>query len=430
MMTAAIFVVLLLLIMIGLPIAVCMGLTAAIFFLVLGQIDAMVMIPQRMYSSTTGFTLLAIPFFILTGNLMNTGGMTQRIFTFCQRLVGNITGGLGHVNVVQSMIFAGMSGSAIADAGGVGMVAMEGMTRAGFDRPFSGAVTAASSTIGPVIPPSIPLVIYGSLTGVSVGRLFLGGFIPGFIMGIGMMITVYIISLKRKYPRMQRGTLREFLTSAGNAWTAFLAPIIIIGGILSGVFTPTEAAVVASFYAMVISLLIYREITFKDFFNILWLTTEQTVRVLFIISAAGLFGWLLIQQRVPEAVIRGLMTLSKNPLVILLIINLILLILGCFMEAISVMLLTIPVFMPLTQVLGIDPVHFGVMMTFNLMIALLTPPVGMVIYTVSSVGRVSLWELARELKWFWLAFIVMLFLITYIPGLVTWVPNVVMGPAM
>jgi tripartite ATP-independent transporter DctM subunit len=430
MMTAAIFAVLLCLIMIGLPVAVSMGLTATIFFIVLGEIDVMIMIPQRMYSSTTGFTLLAIPFFILTGNLMNTGGMTKRIFIFCQRLVGNIRGGLGHVNVVQSMIFAGMSGSAIADAGGVGMVAMEGMTRAGFDRPFSGAVTAASSTIGPVIPPSIPLVIFGSLTGVSVGRLFLGGFIPGFIMGIGMMITVYIISRNRNYPRMQRGTFRQLLASALGAWVAYLAPIIIIGGILSGIFTPTEASVVASLYAMVISLFVYREITPKDFLNILWLTVEQTVRVLFIISAAGLFGWLLIHQRVPEAVIQGLMSLSKNPLVILLIINVILLLLGCFMEAISVMLLTIPIFMPLTQVIGIDPVHFGVMMTFNLMIALLTPPVGMVIFTVSSVGRVSLWELAAELKWYWLAFIIGLFMITYIPGLVTWIPNAVMGTAM
>jgi C4-dicarboxylate transporter, DctM subunit len=429
MMTVAIFTVLLIFIMIGLPIAVCMGLTAAIFFVVLGEIDVMIMIPQRMYSSTTGFTLLAIPFFILTGNLMNTGGMTQRIYVFCQRLVGNITGGLGHVNVVQSMIFAGMSGSAIADAGGVGMVAMEGMTRAGFDRPFSGAVTAASSTIGPVIPPSIPLVIYGSLTGVSVGRLFLGGFIPGLIMGLGMMITVYIISLKRNYPRLQRSTLRELLESAWKAWTAYLAPVIIIGGILSGIFTPTEASVVASLYAMIISIFIYREITLKDFLDILWITLEQTVRVLFIISAAGLFGWLLIHQRVPEAVIRGLMSLSKNPVVILLIINLILLLLGCFMEAISVMLLTIPIFMPLIQMLGIDPVHFGVMMTFNLMIALLTPPVGMVIYTVSSVGKVSLWKLASELKWYWLAFVLGLLLITYIPGLVTWVPNMVMGSA-
>lgn len=430
MMTAAIFTVLLLLIIMGLPVAVCMGLTAAIFFMALGEIDVMIMIPQRMYSSTTGFTLLAIPFFILTGNLMNTGGMTQRIYLFCQQLVGNIKGGLGHVNVVQSMIFAGMSGSAIADAGGVGMVAMEGMTRAGFDRPFSGAVTAASSTIGPVIPPSIPLVIYGSLTGVSVGRLFLGGFIPGLIMGVGMVITVYIISWKRNYPSMQRGTFRQLLASAGGAWSAFLAPIIIIGGILSGIFTPTEASVVAAVYATILSVFVYREVKLKVFLNILWLTVEQTVRVLFIISTAGLFGWLLIHQRVPEAVIQSLMSLSKNPLVILFIINLILLLLGCFMEAISVMLLTIPIFMPLTQVLGIDPVHFGVMMTFNLMIALLTPPVGMVIYTVSSVGRVSLGKLAGELKWYWLAFIIGLFMITYIPGLVTWIPNMVMGKAM
>jgi tripartite ATP-independent transporter DctM subunit len=427
MMTAAIFAVLLFLIMIGLPIAVSMGLTAAIFFVVLGQIDAMIMIPQRMYSSTIGFTLLAILFFILTGNLMNTGGMTERIFLFCQRLVGNVKGGLGHVNVIQSMIFSGMSGSAIADAGGVGMVAMKGMSDAGFDRPFSGAITAASSTIGPVVPPSIPLVIYGSLTGVSVGRLFLGGFIPGFIMGLGMVITVYIISRKRNYPTMHRGTLRELLASMWGAWTAFLAPVIIIGGILSGIFTPTEASVAASFYAMIISFFIYREITLKDFVHILWVTLEQTVLVLFIISTAGLFGWLLIQQRVPEAVIQGLMSLSENPLVILLIINLILLILGCFMEAISVMILTIPIFMPLIQVVGIDTVHFGVMMTFNLMVALLTPPVGMVIYTVSSVGRIDLWELASELKWFWLAFIVGLFLITYIPALVTWIPNVMMG---
>jgi tripartite ATP-independent transporter DctM subunit len=248
-------------------------------------------------------------------------------------------------------------------------------------------------------------------------------------MGIGMMITVYVISLRRNYPRMQRGTVRQLLASALGAWTAYLAPFIIIGGILSGIFTPTEASVVASLYAMVISIAVYKEITLKRLLSILWLTLEQTVRVLFIISAAGLFGWLLIHQRVPEAVIRALMTLSKNPLVILLIINLILLLLGCFMEAISVMLLTIPIFMPLTQVIGIDPVHFGVMMTFNLMIALLTPPVGMVIYTVSSVGRVSLWKLASELKWYWLAFFIGLMFITYIPGLVTWIPNLVMGAA-
>jgi C4-dicarboxylate transporter, DctM subunit len=427
MMTALIFSVLIFLMILGLPIAVSMGLTAVIFFVVLGQSDILLMVPARMYSSSTGFTLLAIPFFILVGNLMNTGGMTHRIFLFCQRLVGSVQGGLGHVNVVKSMIFAGMSGSAVADAGGVGMVGMEAMTKAGFHRPFSAAVTAASATIGPIIPPSIPFVIFGGLTGTSVGRLFLGGFIPGFIMGLGIMITVYFISGRRKYPRQQKSSLQEILGAALGAWSAYLAPIIIIGGILAGLFTPTEASVVATVYALFVTMIVYREIKSRDIPKVLWLTVEQTVRVMFIISAAGLFGWLLIRQKVPEAVIQGLTSMSQDPFVILLVINVILLILGCFMEAISVMLLTTPIFMPLVLKVGIDPVHFGVVMTFNLMIALLTPPVGMVLYTVSSVGKVPLWELASELKWYIAALVVSLFLITYIPELVTWVPNLVMG---
>jgi len=429
MMTAAIFGVLVFFIMIGLPIAVSMGLTAVIFFVALGEIDVLCMIPARMYSSTTGFPLLAIPFFILVGNLMNTGGMTNRIFRFAQCLVGHIKGGLGHVNVVNSMIFAGMSGAAVADAAGIGMVELEAMTKAGFDRRFSAAVTAASSTIGPVIPPSIPFVIFGSITGTSVGRLFLGGFVPGFIMGIAMMITVYIISDRRGYPRERRATFREFMASGLNAWSAMLCPVIIIGGIMLGIFTPTEASVVAVIYAIIVTLVVYKEISIRDLPRILWETLEHTIRVMFIISAAGIFGWLLIHQKVPDAVVKSLMSLSKNPWVILLIINIILLILGCFMEGISIMLLTIPVFMPLIIKIGIDPVHFGVLMTLNLMIGLLTPPVGMVLYAVSSVGKIPLWELASELKWYIVALMVSLGLITYIPGLVTWLPNLLMGAA-
>ncbi|MGQ9694249.1 MAG: TRAP transporter large permease [Thermodesulfobacteriota bacterium] len=427
MISIAIFAVLLGLMFIGVPIAVSMALTAAIFFIILGEPHLLLMIPERMYASTTSFTLLAIPFFILTGNLMNTGGMTQRIFLFCQRLVGHFRGGLGHVNVVESMIFAGMSGSAVADAGGVGMVAMEAMVKGGFDRPFSAAVTAASSTIGPVIPPSIPFVIFGSLTGVSVGRLFLGGFIPGLIMGLGIMITVYFISRKRNYPRGTKATWQEILSSAAGAWTAFMAPIIIIGGILGGLFTPTEASVIASIYAIIITMGVYRETSWKELLSILATTMEQSVLVLFIIAAAGLFGWLLIQQKVPDATIQLLMGLSTNPTVILIIINIILFILGCFMEAISIMLLTIPIFMPLINKLGVDPVHFGVMLTLNLMIALITPPVGMVLYTVSSVGKVSLWRLAAELKWYIVSLLGALALIIFIPEVVVWLPNLIMG---
>jgi tripartite ATP-independent transporter DctM subunit len=429
MLTFAIFGVLIFFILVGLPIAVAMGLTAAIFFVALGETDVLCMIPARMYSSTTGFPLLAIPFFILVGNLMNTGGITHRIFRFAQNLVGHIQGGLGHVNVVNSMIFAGMSGAAVADAAGIGMVELEAMTKAGFDRRFSAAVTAASSTIGPIIPPSIPFVIFGSITGTSVGRLFLGGFIPGFIMGLAMMITVYILSGRRGYPKEKRATFKELIQSAIGASSAMVTPILIVGGILLGIFTPTEASVVAVFYSLILTVWIYKEISWRDLPRILWETIEHTIRVMFIISAAGIFGWLLIHQRIPEVVVKNLMALSTNPWILLLIINVILLVLGCFMEGISIMLLTIPVFMPLINKVGIDPVHFGVVMTLNLMVGLLTPPVGMVLYAVSSVGKVPLWELASELKWYIVAIMVSLGLITYFPGLVTWLPNLLMGPS-
>jgi len=427
MLTAEIFIVLVVLIMLGLPIAVSMGLTAVIFFVGLGETDVLCMIPARMYSSTTSFTLLAIPFFILTGNLMNAGGITLRLFQFAQNLVGHLKGGLGHVVVVSAMIFAGMTGAAVAEAAALGTVELEGMTKKGFDRKFSAAILASASTIGPVIPPSIPFVIYGSITGTSVGRLFLGGFVPGFLMGLALMIIVYIVSTRRGYPRERRATFRELMDSTSGALSAIVTPIIIIGGMVTGIFTPTEASVAATVYALILTMFIYQEVKLKDLPRILWETLETSVRVLFIISAAGIFGWLLIHQRVPETVIKALLSLSGNPWIILLIVNIILLILGCFMEGICIMLLTIPVFMPMITKLGIDPVHFGVMMTLNLMIGLLTPPVGMVLYTISSIGKIPVWELAHELRWHMVALAVVLGLVTYVPGFATWVPNLVMG---
>jgi len=427
MMTAAIFGVLVFFIMIGLPIAVSMGLTAVIFFVALGEGDVLCMIPARMYSSTTSFTLLAIPFFILTGNLMNAGGITNRLFRFAHNLVGHLKGGLGHVVVVSAMIFAGMTGAAVAEAAAIGTVGLEGMTKRGFDRKFSTAIIASASTIGPVIPPSIPLVIYGSITGTSVGRLFLGGFIPGFLMGIALMIIVYIVSGQRGYPRERRATLRELMDSTLGALSAVLTPVIIIGGMVSGIFTPTEASVAATVYALILTMFIYKEVKLKDIPRILWETLESSVRVLFIISAAGIFGWLLIHQRVPETVIKGLLSLSGNPWIVLLIINIILIILGCFMEGISVLLLTIPVFVPVITKLGIDPVHFGLIMTLNSMIGLLTPPVGMVLYTMSSISRIPVWDLAHELRWHLVALMVVLGLVTQVPSITTFVPNLLMG---
>ena len=429
MMTAAIFAVLFLFILLGLPIAVCMGFTAVIFFVVLGQADVLLMLPARMYSGTTSFTLLAIPFFILAGNLMNTGGMTQRLVHFAQCLVGHIRGGLGHVTVVTNMIMAGMSGSAVADATGTGVVLIPAMEKAGYPRAFSAALVGAASTIGPIIPPSIPFVIFGSITGTSVGRLFLGGFLPGVLMGLFLMITVAILSKRRGYRREQRATRRELLIAALQATPAWGAPIIIIGGILAGVFTPTEAAVAASLYALIVGMLVYGEIKLADLPRILWETAQNTIQVLFIVAAASIFGFLLVRQQVPMALVEGMMSVSSTPWVILLVINAILLILGCFMEAIAIMLLTIPVFMPLIGRVGVDPVHFGVVLTLNLMIGLLTPPVGMCLYAVSSVSKVPLWPLAKELWPYIVALTVCLGLVTYVPNLVLWIPNLVMGVA-
>jgi C4-dicarboxylate transporter, DctM subunit len=429
MMTAAIFAVLFLFIMLGLPIALCMGLTAVIFFVVLGQTDVLLMLPARMYSGTTSFTLLAIPFFILAGNLMNTGGMTQRLIRFAQCLVGHIRGGLGHVTVVTNMIMAGMSGSAVADATGTGIVLIPAMEKAGYPRAFSAALVGAASTIGPIIPPSIPFVIFGSITGTSVGRLFLGGFLPGVLMGLLLMITVAILSKRREYRREERASRRELLIAALEATPAWGAPIIIIGGILVGIFTPTEAAVAASLYALILGMLVYGEIRLADLPRILWETIQNTVQVMFIIAAAGIFGFLLVRQQVPTTLVSGLMSLTTTPWVVLLIINVILLILGCFMEAIAIMLLTIPVFIPLIARVGVDPVHFGVVLTLNLMIGLLTPPVGMCLYAVSAISKVPLWPLAKELRPYIVALTVCLGLVTYVPGLVLWIPNLVMGMA-
>ncbi len=427
MLVLLIFSILVLLILVGFPIAVAMGLTAVGFFLGLGEPRMIGAMAQRMYSAVSSFPLLAIPFFILAGNLMNTGGMTDRIFGFAKTVVGHVRGGLAHVSVLASMLFAGVSGAALAEAMGLGVIEIKAMKDGGFDKTFAGAVVASSSTIGPVIPPSIPMVIYGALAEVSVGKLFLGGVIPGVMMGIGIMIVIYILSVKRGYRAEQRATLAQVVRSGIDGFLGLLAPGIIMGGILGGVFTPTEAAVAAVLYALIVGCLVYRELDIRRLYAILWDTVDQTVRVMFIIAAAGMFGWLLIYIRAPQAIVEGLTALTSSPVVILLILNVILLVLGCFMEGIAIMLLTVPIFMPVLAKFGIDPVHFGVVMTLNLMIGLLTPPVGMVLYAVSTIAQVPVVRLAWELVPFMIILGVVLMLITYIPGLVTWLPNLVLG---
>jgi tripartite ATP-independent transporter DctM subunit len=418
-----IFVLLIGLIMLGVPIAVSMGLTSIITFIFLGEISNLAMIAQRMYASTTSFTLLAIPFFILAGNLMNTGGITHRIFRFARAIVGHQWGGLGQVNVIASMIFSGMSGAAVADAAGLGMIEMKAMEDQGYDKKFSAAITAASSTIGPVIPPSIPFVIYAHMANVSVSKLFLAGFLPGILMGLALMVAVYIISRKRNYPREARANFREIFLSFKEALLPLGTPVIIIGGILSGYFTPTEASVMASLYALILGLFIYKEIKLKDLPAILWDSLVHTIRVMFIISAAGFFGWLLIHQRIPDQMILAMTSLSSSPYVFLAITVFILLILGCFIEGIAVFLITVPILMPLVYHFGVDPIQFGVIMTLASMLGLLTPPVGMCLYAVSSISKVSIGDLSKEVWPYLVGIFVILMAVTYIPAISTWLPS-------
>ena len=430
MTTLILFAALIGLILLGVPVAVSMGLTAVVTFLVMGQADILTMVAQRMYASTTSFTLLAIPFFILAGNLMNTGGITERIFGFARVLVGHIWGGLGQVNVIASMIFSGMSGAAVADAAGLGMIEMKAMKDNGYDWRFSAAITAASSTIGPVIPPSIPLVIYGYLTEVSVSRLFLAGVIPGVLMGLALMIAVYFVSKRRRYPRDPRSPWKDIIRTGKAAALPLLTPAIIVGGILSGQFTPTEASVVACLYALFLGLVIYRSIRIRDLPGIFWDTLTHTIRIMFIIATAGFFGWLLILHRIPVQVITGLTNLSSSPAVVMLIIIAVLLVFGCFLEGIAVLLITIPIFQKIIIHFSIDPVQFGVVMTLASMIGLLTPPVGMCLYAVSSITGLSIGELTREMWPYLLGILLVLLSVAFIPSISLWLPNLAMGKAV
>ena len=422
MLTLLVFAVLLLLVMSNLPIAVALGLTATAFFTALGDSDFLTMLPQRMYASTTSFTLLAIPFFILAGNLMNSGGITDRIFRFAKALFGHFSGGLGHVCVMANVIFSGMSGSAIADAAGLGQVLYKAMADNGFGKRFSAAIVAAAATIGPVIPPSIPFVVYGALTGVSVSALFLAGFIPGIMMAIAMMIAIYVIARIRKLPKQPRANLKEVIASIKGAFLALMTPVIIIGGILSGIFTPTEAAVVASLYALFLGFL-YKDLTLKSLPAIFWASIKQSIALMFIIAAAGFFGWLSIYHKIPDTIITSLTNMAATPAGVLAMIIVVVLILGLTLEGNAIFILTIPIFFPICQRFGIDPVNFGVVMTLLIMIGNLMPPIGMCLYAVSCFSKVTLGEISREVWPYSVGILIVTIIIAYVPEIALFIPK-------
>jgi tripartite ATP-independent transporter DctM subunit len=409
----------------GVPIAVSLGLGAVSAIIYTGKFSALAAF-HRMISGIDSYILIAIPFFILAGQLMNTGGITRKLFRFATALVGHIPGGLGHANIVASIIFAGMSGSAVADAGGLGQVEMKAMTDEGFDKEFSAAVTCASATIGPIIPPSIPMVVFGAAAEVSIGSLFLGGFIPGLLLGLATMLLVYLISVKRKYPT-KGFRLREVWESFKDAFFPLLTPVIIIGGILGGIFTPTEAAAVASVYAFVLGFIIYREISVRDLQKILLDTAVTSATVLFIIGAAAAFSWVIAMEGIPQAVANWLLSITTNKYVIILLLNIVFLMLGMFMESLSILLITVPFLMPLISAVGINPIHLGVMVVLNLMIGLSTPPVGMSLFVCSKIAGVKLEKLYQEMVPFLIPLLISLVIISYFPDTVLMLPRLILG---
>ena len=404
------------------PIGFCLMLSSFAYILSSNDIPFAIM-TQRLEAGVENFTLLAVPFFILAGKLMNAAGVTDRIFNFARAVVGHIPGGLGHANVLASIFFSGMSGAAVADAGGLGTIEIEAMKKDGYDGGFSGAVTAASSTIGPIIPPSIPIIVYGVFSGTSVAALFAAGLIPGLLMGAALMIMIYIYSIKYNYPKHRRATFRQLGKAFISAIPPLLTPLILVGGILGGIFTPTEAGAAAALYALFLGTAFYRTLNLKKIAEVILDSSYTTAAVMLIVIAASLFGWILTRERIPVMAGEFILSLTQNKILILLITNLFLFFVGCFLEPVAAMIILIPVFLPICSHLGIDLVHFGIIMVLNLMIGLLTPPVGLVLYIITDIAKVPFEKVVRSTMPFLIPLVIVLLLLTYVPYIVLILPR-------
>ncbi|WP_319415317.1 TRAP transporter large permease [Marispirochaeta aestuarii] len=422
-MIAVLFISMLILIVIGAPIAIALGGSSMIWVYLTNAVPDFAIL-HRMVMGVDSFPLLAVPFFILAGSLMNAAGLTNQIFDFAKACVGWLPGGLGHVNIGASIIFAGMSGAAVADAGGLGTIEIKAMDDAGYDRDFSVAVTAASSTIGPIIPPSLPMVIYGVMASTSIGALFIAGFIPGLIMGLSLSILVYYFAKKRHYPKDSSFSLKRLGVTFIRGLPALFSPVIIIGGIATGVFTPTEAAIAAVAYSLILGF-VYRTMTVKKFMAVSMETIESTAVILLIVAGASIFAWILTANRVTENFASALLAFSQNKYVVLMLINIILFVVGFFMETLAAITILTPVLLPTVVALGVDPIHFGVIMVLNLMIGLLTPPVGMVLYVLSRVAKVPFERCAVATLPFLIPLVTVLMLVTFVEPIAMWLPRLI-----
>ena len=448
----------------GLPVAIAMA-GASLLYVLLAEKTPPFVVIHRMISGIDSFPLLAVPFFILAGNLMNNAGVTNRIYNYALSLVGWLKGGLGHVNVLGSVVFAGMSGTAIADAAGLGTIEIKAMRDHGYSSEFSVGVTAASATLGPIIPPSLPFVIYGMMANVSVGALFLGGILPGALMAILMMATVAWYAhrngwggdVKFDRRRLARALMETAIVAgwplaiwwlvdaglpaqltvivgvvvlfAADRWLRFeavlpiMTPVLLIGGMSTGVFTPTEGAIAASVWALFLGLVWYRTLTWKSFVKVCLDTVETTSTVLFIVAAASIFGWMLTATGVTSAISAWVLSVTREPWLFLLLSNLLMLFVGCFLEPTAAITILVPILVPICQQLGIDLVHFGVVMVLNLMIGLLHPPMGMVLFVLARVAKLSVERTTIAILPWLLPLLVSLVILTYIPSVVLWLPK-------
>ena len=418
-MIVAIFIIL---ITTGVPIAFVLGISSLIYLIKIEM--PLVLIPQRMFIGLNSFLLLAVPLFVVAGKLMNETGITDKLVAFASLILGRLRGGLAYVNIVASMLFAGITGTGAADTSAIGSVMIPAMIKQGYRADYSAAVTAISSVIGPVIPPSLAMLVYAAIAQVSVAKLFLGGVIPGILLGlVQIAIAAFYARVKHHPLRMEKFTFRRSVRITYEAIVGLVMPLIIIGGILSGVFTATESATIAVFYALLIGFFVYRKLTFSKLRTVLLETGILIGPVLIIIATANLFGWILTAEGIPETIANFIISITSNPYLILLLMNMVFLFVGTFMETLASIILLTPIFLPLITGIGVDPVHFGVILVVNLNIGLATPPLGVCMFIACPLAGISIKDFVKAIWPFLLGSIGVLFLITYIPGLVMFIPN-------
>jgi C4-dicarboxylate transporter DctM subunit len=418
------FILFFVLLLLEFPIAFALGLSTLVY--VFWMDIPLTVVPLKMYAGIDVFVLLSIPGFILAGNLMNHCGMTDRIIGFCNHLLGHIRGGLGLANIGASMIFAGISGTAVADTASIGSVMIPAMKKEGYEADFSAAITASSSTVGPIIPPSLPLIIAGSLTGLSIGKLFLAGAVPGLLLAVGLMLTSYIISVKKAHPKRARSSAKAVGKGFIDAFWALIMTLLILFGIVGGVFTPTEASVVAVLYALGVGLFFYKTLRLQDLKKIVVESAGTTASLMVLVGFANLFAWILVSEQIPQQLADSLLGFSTNKIVLLLLINLLLLFVGSFMETIASLLILYPILLKVAMAVGVDPIQFSVIAVLNLIIGLNTPPVGVCLFVASGIGKVSIEKIARAGLPFLIVSLLVLALVTYVPQVSLFLPALFM----